>query len=427
MTTALQDAGDVRIEKLELISQQGNSLDISDYLAELNIYEDIFSNFMSGSIVLSDSANLIKSLPIVGQELLTVQITTPTFDKSIKKTFRVFSVTDRALVRDTTTQVYKLNFCSIEGFLDGVKPIYKTFDGTADKVVQEVFDEYVKYQDSSLNVLTSGKNKMKFNCPGWTPFQLINWISNKAQPTSGKACNFFFWESSQGFYFGSLETVFKAGTDSAAGLGEYTYSAIGNKELRDVDSKMRSIERLEIVQTNDYLTAHLSGYLGSRLISLDLIDKKYENKEYDHVKEFNNYSHLANKNRMRPLFGSDPIRNLRQSTRIYPKQTKLYEGADDNINEKMPEIYGNRLSNMIELTNFKINIIVPGRTDAEAGMLVKLKFPDARPAQEADKSKSQEDPMYSGNYLITAIHHKISPIRHGMTMELVRDSFNEEA
>ena len=81
---------------------------------------------------------------------------------------------------------------------------------------------------------------------------------------------------------------------------------------------------------------------------------------------------------------------------------------------------------MLELSNFKLNISIPGRTDVEAGGIINLKFPDVRPPSDADKSAGKYDDRYSGNYLITAIRHKITILRHTMTLEIVKDSLEDK-
>ena len=62
--SSLQAAGEVNIEKLFLVSNKG-IVSLSDYLIELNIYESIFNNVVSGDILISDSRNLIKEFSIV--------------------------------------------------------------------------------------------------------------------------------------------------------------------------------------------------------------------------------------------------------------------------------------------------------------------------------------------------------------------------
>ncbi|MFK5283330.1 hypothetical protein ACI3PL_27530, partial [Lacticaseibacillus paracasei] len=72
-------------------------------------------------------------------------------------------------------------------------------------------DNGVKQSDTKTELISFGQteNLVKFVSPGWTPLECINWLSKKALPKSGKACNFLFWESNGAFYFGSVEKLFE--------------------------------------------------------------------------------------------------------------------------------------------------------------------------------------------------------------------------
>ena len=200
----LQAPGEVSIEDLSLIAPTGISVSLLDYFIELNIYENIFGNVMTGEIILSDSANLIKHFPIVGEEYLIVKLRTPGFPNNarfiIEKTFRVFSVEDRVLARDQNTQVYKLKLISPEAIVDSYSIMYSPFKGNITKIIQDLFNNNLKI-DKELEVLSSADNNVKFISNGWTPFKCINWLAKKTIPSDGKACNFLFWESSKSFYF----------------------------------------------------------------------------------------------------------------------------------------------------------------------------------------------------------------------------------
>jgi hypothetical protein len=89
--SSLQSPGEINIEQLFLVSSKG-SLSVFDYLVELNIYESIFNNVVSGDILLSDSRNLIKEMNIIGEEYLLIKVTTPGLENSIYKTFKVTAV-----------------------------------------------------------------------------------------------------------------------------------------------------------------------------------------------------------------------------------------------------------------------------------------------------------------------------------------------
>jgi len=124
----------------------------------------------------------------------------------------------------------------------------------------------------------------------------------------------------------------------------------------------------------------------------------------------------------KPVFSKDTFRNFATNISFYPKNPKLFNDYADNISEKMGEIHGNRLSSMLELTNVKMNITVPGRTDAEVGRLIYFEYPSMGGKEEGDTASSAQDKLYSGYYLITAIHHKVNKLDHEMVMEVIKDS-----
>lgn len=136
----LQKAGSVVVGELNLISADGTVVELKEFLVELNLYEDIFSNTLYGDIVLSDSRNLIDTLPIIGEEYLNVFFYTPSFleqKQFIKKTFRVFRLSNRKIVRDNNTQLFTLHFASQELFSDILLPVFRSFEG---KVSELAFD-----------------------------------------------------------------------------------------------------------------------------------------------------------------------------------------------------------------------------------------------------------------------------------------------
>ena len=80
----LQKAGSVNVRELKLISSNDLIVDLSEFLVELNLYEDIFSSHIYGDILISDSRNLIDTLPIIGEEFLNIEFFTPTVEEQIK-------------------------------------------------------------------------------------------------------------------------------------------------------------------------------------------------------------------------------------------------------------------------------------------------------------------------------------------------------
>lgn len=445
----LQKAGSVNLRTLKLISANDLIVDLNDFLIELNVYEDIFSSHMYGDIALSDSRNLIDTLPIVGEEYLNIEFFTPTFEENkqtIKKTFRVYKLSNRKVVRDNNTQTFILHFASIELFNDILLPIFKGFEGKISDLAREIFFDYVAANrvfnvnedntnieneniNTTLTIINETSNKVKFVSPGWSPFKCINWLASKAMPADGKSSNFLFFETNKGYYFGSIEALFKEATENKNIIGTYSFSPNNKKngDNRDIVKEFFTISEFDVVDTTDQVKNYTNGYLANRLITLDVYNKIYKRIDYDHVEDYANHYHTSGKGEeAEPIFSKQPLRNFATNISYYPVNPKLFDNFPDNVSEKMEFIYGNRKSNLLGLTNLKMNITVPGRTDVEAGALLYLKFPGLGPSSEKDQTKDKSDKNFSGYYLVTAIHHRVTLEEHIMVMEIVKDSLRIE-
>jgi len=446
----VQKAGDVIIDQLVLITSTNVVINLVDFLVELNIYEDMFSNYLRGSIVLSDSRNLIEKGPVIGEEFISITIKTPTFPDSIKKTFRVYKVSDRKIVRDNNTQVFTLHFTSVELFYDMLLPLFTPFEGVITDVAGEIFANYIaairdhditglKESEASksitveetiietpLFVLNESSNKVKFVSPGWTPFKILNWLASKAIPKNETAKNYLFFETNKAFYFGSIEYLLKDVTENDSYIGTYSVSAANIREESnppDINREYFIARDVEMVETADGIKNFTNGYLANRLITLDVYNKEYNITDYDHTQEYQKQWHTSGAGSVAiPIFSKDGVRNFATNISFYPVNPKLYNDFPGNVNEKMNDIYGNRRSSLLDLSNLKLNITVHGRTDVQVGNVLKFAYPAMGAQDESSKEKDALDKLYSGYYLITAIHHKINRINHSMTMECVKDS-----
>ena len=254
----LQRAGEVRIEQLKLINSSDEVIDLSEFVVELNLYEDIFKSYLHGNMVLTDSRNIIDKYNIHGEEFLNVKLRTPSFPDSevIEKTFRVYKLSDRTIVRDKNTQNFVLHFISIEFFYDVNLPLFAPFEGTVTDVAGEIFTNFlassrnynISDSDNTISenpnpteliVINEASNKVKFVSPGWSPLKCINWLASKAIPKDGTAKNFIFFESNKNFYFGTLENLFKDSHENKNYLGRYHISVSNIRDDKNSQNVVR--------------------------------------------------------------------------------------------------------------------------------------------------------------------------------------------
>jgi len=272
-TQGLQRAGEIRIEQLKLINSSDEVIDLTEFIVELNLFEDLFKNYLHGNLVLTDSRNIIDKYNIHGEEFLNVKLRTPSFPDSevIEKTFRVFKLSDRTIVRDSNTQNFVLHFISVEFFYDITLPLFSPFEGTVTDIAGQIFTDFLATSrnfyisesqteikedtnPTELIVINEAANKVKFISPGWSPLKCINWLASKAIPKDGTAKNFIFFESNKNFYFGTIENLFRDAHENKNYLGRYLISASNvreDKESQNVNREMFLAKDVEMIESTD--------------------------------------------------------------------------------------------------------------------------------------------------------------------------------
>ena len=81
-----------------------------------------------------------------------------------------------------------------------------------------------------------------------------------------------------------------------------------------------------MVESNDYIKNYTNGYLASRLITLDVFNKKYELIDYDYVDEYKNLYHSSGDGALaKPLFDIEGARSPASSVSFYPVNPRLFQ------------------------------------------------------------------------------------------------------
>jgi len=93
--TTIQTAGDFELELAEIISVGETTVDVTAEVMEVVIYEDTQNVVLSGSLVFKDNFNLPNIMPLLGQEILRLKLSTPSlqnFPEIIDFTEQVFFI-----------------------------------------------------------------------------------------------------------------------------------------------------------------------------------------------------------------------------------------------------------------------------------------------------------------------------------------------
>jgi len=413
-TDGIQYASQFQLDDLTLIAVNGTSVDLREVMREMNIFEDMFTNTMSGDLFISDSQNLINLLPIIGGEYLKVTLSKPSFPWKLDKVFQIYKITDR---RKATAfaENYILHFCSVEQVLSDSTRISKSYRGMSiSKIVEDITTNYLHINSKKFpsSAIDSTTGNFDIVIPFWTPFYAINWLSRMARSAATPGCSYVFFEDSVGYHFTSIESLSQQEPLQPINLMPMNLAGETGEQspVSDTQQRLESAEEYEMVGSPDLLRFISTGVYGGKLLTVNPIDQRIKSITMNAAVLFDATDH-TNPNMFLQL-GSD--RTKKPQTEHHDSFFRI---AADNL--KVDTWLLQRNAYISAFHGFQVKVSVPGNLLLRVGQIVQLNLPAATLGSKAEKPI---DEMFSGNYMISAIRHKIDRVRYVCILELSKDS-----
>ena len=456
----LVSAGDVIIRQV-FIAGVSKQMDITNFVIEINLYEDLFGNALHGDLILRDTVNLISMIPIVGNETVTIEVLTPGQAgeginplAKIQKSFVVYGVKNRMLSNEDKEQLYSVKFMSLEAASDNITFISEKIEGRTDELVQKIYEERIAQPRYFTDTMVPGEaqktalvigdtpheSSVSFVPAFWTPFQCLNYIASRSIGATSKSPTFLFFETLHAFYFTSLENLITAQMEASSFGGSYIYMGKTYGARNTFDALVASygkVEKMKFLTQLDMLQGQDTGHYTSMLYTFDMVKKEVTQTIYDHGIEADSYAHLEDyskdssgkytKNEERSKLNTIFPPNIMRSANSKMFIRTIHPGVTDNSDEKLmnlhPEMFvSNRNSLFMDVNTLKLSLQVPGRTDLHVGKIIEFKYPSVKSKTEETTTENFYDKYISGFYIITAIHHQITKLRHTINMEVAKDS-----
>ena len=278
---SIRFAGDISVDKIEIITMTGFGQDITNQVRAIEIFEDIYSPFISGVIVLKETIDYINLFPLIGEEFINISIHTPSMPQKIDQQFAIYKLANRMKTNDSN-QLYEIFFTSKETLVDVNKKVSKSYNGKASDIVNEIVKDKINGLESTKNlILEESINNIKYISNYWSPVKNINYISELAK-NFGNFPSYLFFENRKGLNFSSLQTMYtqdpiQTFTDDSY-FRDFTYA--GNT-VRNVEEEYKRIIDIEVPLLYDYIDRAAGGMYSSRKFTYDIVTKKYTLDNFD--------------------------------------------------------------------------------------------------------------------------------------------------
>lgn len=404
-----------------------------------SIYEDIYSNCLSGTLTIMDANHLLTDFPIIGEETVEICFRSLNTPICIQLRMRVHSIEDIVQINENS-YTYKLNLISDIAIKSEKQKISKSFHaGKISQIVEFICIHYLNLiDDKSIEFIPQGdylikpKNKMynyysietdtghseKYVAPNFSPFRIINRLCKRTVSPTGSL--FFFFQDINKFRFVSLEDIFKKRTTERS-VRKLVYIPKDTVKKENLSS-WNIVNEYRIVSRFDVLKNMSRGMYSSEYTFVDIEKKDFKTKQFYYQRDAKNYYHVNDKQYLLTTDLSDITHDeKKENPRTVNELVMFHQGDQESqdLSNHYVESLQRRQSIQAQLDTLVLQVVLPGDSSGNIsiGDIVDFSFP---------KHQRDEGESYlSGRYLVTRIHHNLDiGNKYKLIIEMVSDTIS---
>lgn len=400
--------------------------------SNIELFEDIFSPYMTGTIKMNESLNIPEVLPISGQETIEIEFKSNVENaEPITKMFRVYKLDRHLTDKQGKGQEYTLHLMSDGGIINYSQRCGYYVTGSVSEMVKTVVSKHFPSDvwENRFDVEKTNDNYSFVLPKSYTPFKSIAWLAGKAISSSaGDYSPFLFYETFDGYVFKSLTAIIKEGSSV---VHDYYYTkenaadADGSPTSLAVDGPLSAVfhkvQTLEELSRFNMAENVMEGTISSKLAVHDLSKKEYREMLFREPDVFDATTNLGDMPYYKPCEKDDPIYFNNPCAYYYLPVTSftVYDDIKQiKDNMKFEDYFLKRKYIINSMLTQKIVISVYGDSTKRVGQVINLYVPKVSADQAVQEEK--KDKNLSGKYLITSIRHTFGK-SYSCKMELSRN------
>tara|TARA_B100002019_G_scaffold76929_1_gene66392 strand:+ start:333 stop:1667 length:1335 start_codon:yes stop_codon:yes gene_type:complete len=427
-------AAPAQIRSFSIASNEGKTAELVGGIIRMQYFESLLNNTVSSNILYVDTGGAIDGktvldgLPLVGGEKSRFFVE-DNQGNELEVTLYANNITP--LSDDTHGQLVSISSVSKEYLLNEKIRLYEKFKGKISEAVKKILTDanYLGTDKDISGVDDTFEEEYNFMGNAKKPFYTINWLSKKAVPAvsgeaaaSGKTAGFFFWETSEGYHFKSIDTLLGQSPKRYIIYND-TPDDCGKKVPEGYDVKALSFSKDNIQNAED---KEKVGARDTRLVTFDPFNGVYRvsvpNSGETEASLTTGGQKLATQNP--ELIRTGENKNFSRTTYVLKDTGSLPGGTTEQQLEKSKEenfkvekVLNQSIMRYNQFFSFKAEVVIPGDFSLHAGDAVYIDSP-----QQKDTNTDEVNEQSGGLYIITELCHYLDVNGTYTKLLLVRDS-----
>lgn len=412
-SNGVSTASEYTINRVSLYTKGSEQpIDIRMMVNYIEIFESIYSPFLTVNINITDAQSINHVLPIIGEEFIELDVRGPDGKTGILgEAFYVHKLSERIPVGDKA-YTYTLHCISPSAIIDMNLKLSKSMVGTAASLVENDLCK-TSLSIKKPMVVHPTKNTLSYISNYWSPLKNISFICDRAISDDTSSASYVFYETKKSVNFVPIDGLV-AQPSSWSFYATINAHVTTDPRSANIEEQQTIIHNLYVDEAFNYIDRIMSGAYGNRTLNVDISKKSYNYAYYDFIDSFEGHNRL---NQL-PYASADTVRRINAVFRHRETASSSIPNMPDDATDMW---FTQRLTELASITAGKISFDASGRFNIYAGNVVDVVIPTSIIPKDSNIN-SMIDRTLSGRYLVTGLKHMLSRERHTISIEAMKDS-----
>ncbi len=367
--------------KIRPISASADTgVELKQIITQWQISESMFRTNINGSANVLDAEGIMRTLPIIGEEIATIEWK-DFYGDVAKKQFFCYGANDLGPHDNKDDMLsYRINFTSIEHLTAHQGEVRQSFaNQLISDMVQSVFDTYFDTSSKTIEIEPTVGNQT-YAIPSLTPAATMSFLARKAYGGESSTNNYMFFETKENFYFCTPEYLYNKYKDkvkSEKTLEEnnllfYTAKIADDNSPNGQLRNQQTVAGISYGDPSNTLNEINEGQYKTSMLEIDLLNRTtsrtitnlediLDNMPIDELKIPHSSEFLSDR---MPVIDE-----------VYALKDYNVPGQDRGVNRHYPfyrEVINSKKLFMNSMTKYAINCSIKGRNPLIPGMVIFL-------------------------------------------------------